>query len=118
MPFATKISVLLFLVLLAGLIGCGRAPDEAGTPATMPTSAGTSDKQEAPIPKNVLPRKIIYTGNATLITENLDRVVTRLVMKIRELGGYIGSEERKGAVGSARGASWTIRIPSDNFDKF
>ena len=65
-----------------------------------------------------MPRKIIYTGDVHLACENLDTAAKKLESRIKSFGGYVSSGNRSGNRGSIREATWTIRLPADQFDSF
>jgi len=120
------------LPLLCLLVGCSAQPTASkleSAPASAPVqvaqaeapTAGeavakaVSDAAPAPLTQ---PRKIIYTGEVTLVCEDLDKTAEQLEAKIAEFGGYLGNVSRSGVRGSAREGSWTARIPSAKFDTF
>lgn len=73
---------------------------------------------DAASPKIALPRKIIYTGEVTLVCENLDRAAGALEGKIKEFGGYVSNAQRTGVRGQRREGFWTVRLPAGQFDAF
>lgn len=111
---------MLLAILLAGC--SGGAADQASAASTAsskesvaPSVAAAGESTQPP--KN-LPRKIIYSGEITLATEDIDGATKRLEAKTKELNGYIGAANVSGSKGSLREASYTIRIPSPKFDAF
>jgi len=107
------------LLLVAVSVGCATASDESGAPA-LSVAAVPADKgaQELAVPKNVLPRKVIYKAQATLLSENFSHTTEALESEVKTMGGYVASAEQKGSVGSSREGTWSLRIPSDRFDQF
>jgi hypothetical protein len=86
--------------------GAANAPAEAEPPA------------QAPAAKKVEPRKIIYTGRVEMIVDDFDKTEARLQMLLGEQKGYISSAEVNGQPGEPRSGTWTLRIPSENFEEF
>ncbi|WP_395144060.1 DUF4349 domain-containing protein [Armatimonas sp.] len=121
------------LVGLALLTGCQGQPG-----SSMPMSAGKSVSLDAPAstasgmvageakteaevsaPKApALPRKIIFTGEVTLVCEDLDKASDALEARAKEFGGYISNANRTGVRGETREGSWTVRLPAEKFDAF
>lgn len=66
-----------------------------------------------------VPRKIIYTGSIDLLVDDIDQAdkeIRELISK--EKGAYISKTEIRGAPGSRRNGSLTVRVPVDQFDSF
>ena len=130
---------LLILILLIPVLGCAqsersaqdrmtssKAPSQAmgSAPVSAESAAGGSvpgsaaATSDAAPPKAVLPRKIIYTGEVALVTDNIDKAAAALEARVKEFGGYIGNASRSGVRGEAREASWTVRVSAEKFDAF
>lgn len=80
-------------------------------------TADAAEKQE------VNPDKIIYSADATVETTDFDRSIAELNDMIKQYGGWIESSSINGSNyynksrgnSSTRSASYTVRIPSENF---
>jgi hypothetical protein len=64
------------------------------------------------------PRKIIYTGRVELIVDDFDKAESGLQTLLGEQQGYISSAEVTGQPGEPRFGTWTLRIPTENFEGF
>jgi hypothetical protein len=119
--------VLLAIFFLA-LQGCsgGRqqssaaASEQSFSPASAPITGDVSYAKNESSEKAAvtIPKKIIYTGNVSLVAENLDKAGDALEQRVKQFGGYIGDASKTGTRDQVRTASWTIRIPSTSFDSF
>lgn len=119
-----KLSVLL-LVLLISLTFVGCAADEAakgnGTSNTLTDEIVKEDAEDSSsdLPED---RKLITTVNMSVETEDLDKVLTQIKNRTKELGGYIESSNVQN--GSAydneryRSAVMTVRIPQKSLNSF
>lgn len=109
----------LFLILT--LAGCSGQAYERTASSPAPTAAGEM-AQDAGLgveqEKNPMPRKIIYTGNASLITDNLEKATKKLEDEIKAAGAYISDANVSGTKGTGRNATYTIRVASSKFDSF
>jgi len=109
------------------------APAEAPMPATA-ESAAYNDVYEAGLGARGgelsaaanMSEKIIYNADIRLETTEFDETLEKLGDMIAQAGGYIESSSVSGSnyanisrgTAGARGASYTIRIPSDRFNAF
>lgn len=119
-----KLSVLL-LVLLISLTFVGCAADEAakgnGTSNTLTDEIVKEDAEDSSsdLPED---RKLITTVNMSVETEDLDKVLTQIKNRTKELDGYIESSNVQN--GSAydneryRSAVMTVRIPQKSLNSF
>lgn len=121
-----------FAIALIPLAGCASQDMSSASKAQRPSEslqvaqadssleakAETALASDAAPPKAVQPRKIIYTGEVALVTDDLDKVAAALDAKIKEFGGYISNASRSGTRGEAREASWTVRVAAEKFDSF
>lgn len=119
-----KLSVLL-LVLLISLTFVGCAADEAakgnGNSNTLTDEIVKEDAEDSSsdLPED---RKLITTVNMSVETEDLDKVLTQIKNRTKELGGYIESSNVQN--GSAydneryRSAVMTVRIPQKSLNSF
>lgn len=112
------------------LAGCGAQGDGsmAQRSATAPMAemakpeaaggAAMASDAPAPAPQKAMPRKIVYTAEMNLVTDDLDKAGAALEAKVKVAGGYVGNASRSGVRGEARTATWTIRVPADRYDSF
>jgi len=63
-------------------------------------------------------RKIIYTGQIDLVTENLGVFETKLRQLIVLRKAYIADSDRSGSAGASLHGMWKIRVPVDGYDEF
>lgn len=121
-----------FAIALIPLVGCASQPMTSQS-RVAPQTAGVQVAQADPLmeakaqsplasdaapPKAVQTRKIIYTGEVALVTDDLDKAAVELDAKIKVFSGYISNASRSGTRGEAREASWTVRVPAEKFDSF
>ena len=120
----------LALALMVFAVGCGgagaprayRESDKAapgGDPAAPPAAGEARAKPEANDPGQGQPldRRIIYNGFFDLVVESIekaDRELRQLVAQ--QKGAYVAKAEIRGAPGSPRQGSWTLRVPAGQFD--
>jgi hypothetical protein len=91
--------------VLACALGAGCA--EAATDRKNDTAAGQPVAAEArdgapgerKPDRAAPPRKIIYTGNVSLVVEDFDRAEARLLACVKEHGGYVARSEVVGEPG-------------------
>lgn len=76
------------------------------------------ETEVAPAKAPAMPRKIIFTGEVTLICEDLDKASAGLEGRAKEFGGYVSNANQTGARGETREGSWTVRIAAEKFDAF
>jgi hypothetical protein len=97
----------------------GGADAGRAAPASMQVaeqqSNGVRGKATAP---PGMPRKIIYTANVSLTTEDLAALERTLVKTARDVGGFVASSNVAGASGAPRQGTWTFRVPSARFAEF
>ncbi|MBB6051697.1 DUF4349 domain-containing protein [Armatimonas rosea] len=94
-----------------------QAPASAMAPMGGEASIAKADAE--PVAKApAMPRKIIFTGEVTLICEDLDKAAAGLEARAKEFGGYISNASQTGARGETREGSWTVRIAAEKFDAF
>lgn len=80
------------------------APASAMAPMGGEATAPSPDA--APVAKApAMPRKIIFTGEVTLICEDLDKAAAGLETRAKEFGGYISNANQTGARGETREGS-------------
>jgi len=118
-----------FLVVGLGIIGCGGGAskpqaESASRLAYAPVSQSTPKDvagrtaTEAPQPgADVIERKIIYSGQLTVVVKDLDAAVGQVEQLLDEYKAYIAKSEILGNAGSRRQATFTIRVPAESFRK-
>lgn len=123
------LALLLGVLLLLGLTGCGK---EVMNDAVLPQStvAGSSDyltkedvsadaESTSNLPEN---RKLIQTVNMDVETEDLDAILQQINSRISLLGGYTESSNiQNGSAYSGRryrNANITVRIPAKELNAF
>lgn len=115
---------MLCMVMILGLVGCGKAMDNvtgnAGPGEYISKEEVSTDTQSASgLPEN---RKLIQTVNMDVETEDLDTVLQQIDSRIAELNGYIESSNvQNGSAYSSkryRKATITVRIPAKDLDAF
>jgi hypothetical protein len=79
-------------------------------PAGGEKPAGKGADVEAPVQ-----RKIIYTGYIDLIVTDFDDAGKKLQKLVQDSNGYIAKSDVGILTGERRRASWTLRIPTANF---
>jgi hypothetical protein len=63
-------------------------------------------------------RKIIYTAQVDLVTDELDKCRGELLKLVKDRDGYIAKDEVHGMPGTPRSGTWTVRVPAARFDDF
>jgi hypothetical protein len=88
-------------------------------PNAPPAKGRDPEKPEQP-PKRDVPvaRKIIFNGNVDLVVPDLDAATFRLQKLVEERKGFVGHSDVHGTKGERRTATWTVRIPVDEFEPF
>ncbi len=121
----------MYLLLVAGLslfVGCSRME---GPPAAdgirqervarekqKGADAVLAGQAAAPPANQPAPRKIIYTGVVDLIVDDFDKAEQQLRQRVDEDGGYLANSEIHNQPGTPRSGTWTVRVPTKNFDAF
>ena len=86
-------------------------------------AAGKAEESSSSAVPAISPEKIIYSANAQLETTTFDDTVAAIARMIESYGGFVESSSVNGANyynrargnASLRSASYTIRVPSENF---
>jgi hypothetical protein len=83
-------------------------------------AAPAADGKPAPAPAadKPAPRKIIYTGLVDLIVDDFDKGEQQLRQLVEDNGGYVDNSDIYNQPGAPRSGTWTIRVPTKNFDAF
>lgn len=110
------------LCLLAVMGGCARvetAAEKRARPApavqVAQAAAPNRNADAAPVPSN---RKIIYTADVALVTDDLDGFRTRLTSSLETYQGFVSAQQMTGKTGIQRTGIWTVRIPVGRFSEF
>jgi hypothetical protein len=118
-------SRLFFVAALFLAVGCSRggspnvvihdpANEPAQAQATVPPgNPPPADGQEAP-----LQRKVVQTGYLDIIVPDFDAAHEELKELFALHKAIIVKSEFTGSAGARRGATWTVRVPVDNFQTF
>ncbi len=91
-----------------GSAGDGATTEEAAKAAD-PTAMGQLVSTAGSA--SSIPRRIIYTAEVTLVTDNLTVVEDQLKQLVGGDRGYISSASVTGEAGASRAGRWTLRIP-------
>ena len=132
------VSLLLTLVLALLLVGCGgkaagdsaaqSASNESGGywntaadadysmdyAAEEPGASAYNDSEE----ESVRPAKRIYTGYMEMQTLDFDAASSGIDALVKELGGYFQQSSTSNGNSGYRHASYTVRVPAEQFDTF
>jgi hypothetical protein len=133
------------VLLVLALLGCSsQTPAPSGSmtealrqqPAGAPAAAGDVPQQKMgavaaqaqarkdageapPQPQAKAPaRKIIYTANAEVVTDDFEQAQRDLQQLLTEHGAYVARSEVRGAPGAPRTGNWTVRVPVEQFPAF
>ena len=133
-----KRQLAILFPLLFGLLFTGCGSQSSGTAASGNNTSGNPEAGwnesadasttpmeqtlDAPAPDESMPdalanAKLIYTGDMSLQTQDFETAVKDIETITQSLGGYLQSSSSSGEIGY-RYASYTVRIPSENFDTF
>ena len=130
MKLRKLLAILMSVLILLSLAGCGAAGNKAedsGMAAPGAMGDGYAVKEEntvdaessSALPEN---RKLIQTVHMNVETEDLDAVMGQVDSRIAELGGYVESSNvQNGSAYSGkryRSAYLTVRIPAKDLDAF
>jgi hypothetical protein len=63
-------------------------------------------------------RKIIYTGQVELVTEDLASFEAKLLKLVQANKAYVADSDIYGTAGSRRGGTWKVRVPVENYEAF
>ncbi len=88
-------------------------PDGKGRPAPADPAGGNRPAS----PSRGIARKIIYTADLDLTVENFDGIAERVAEFAGKFDGYIARSKTQGLAGSPRCGQWTLRVPTDNFER-
>jgi hypothetical protein len=81
-----------------------------------PAQAGAGEGQAEV--KEPAPRKIVYTGNVSLVVDNFDDAEAGLRLLVKEHKGYIARSEVEGTQKRRRTGTWTVRVPAASGEEF
>jgi hypothetical protein len=124
-------------VVCCALVGCGETTKKKTTATTTDKSAGTSyaaamkaqtgqagseaiaaSATSAEQGTTSEDRKIIYTAEVHLVTEDFERTEAGVPKLIKQHGGYISEGGVQRTYGDGRTGRWVARVPVDRFDAF
>ena len=134
-------TLLLTLVLVLLLAGCGgKAASNNATQAAVSESGGywnTTDSasddysmaydaaepgameaENGGAAQTDKPAKRIYTGYMEMQTQDFDTAASGIDALVEELGGYFQQSSTSNGSGGYRHASYTVRVPAEQFDTF
>lgn len=86
------------------------AVEPAAKRDAQPAGAVKADAPEPPIA-----RKIIYTAHIEVVVKDLDITMKDVEQLIATHKGYIAKSETLGSAGSKRTATWTLKVPVEQF---
>lgn len=125
--------VLVLLMLTAAITGCGGSSNAANenamyeseaaggtrSPSLESDMSGLAEDTLASIQSTDLPAdaKLIYTGDLTIQTTDLDAAAQGLIELVNRYGGYIESQEIY-RQSSYKSAGYTVRVPGEQFAAF
>ena len=126
------LAMLTALLLLLGLMsGCGGSDTSAATASDMVATEETADNgsyggnMTAQMPESpaedgsgedrLRNAKMIYTADLSVETTAFDDAAASLRQMVEDLGGYFESASVYNHGGNYRSASYTIRVPAENF---
>lgn len=126
------LAMLAALLLLLGLMsGCGGSDTSAATASDMAATEETADNgsyggnMTAQMPESpaedgsgedrLRNAKMIYTADLSVETTAFDDAAASLRQMVEDLGGYFESASVYNHGGNYRSASYTIRVPAENF---
>ena len=132
--------------LLLGLIACGQSEDaqmdvyatedgyapadEAKGVESVPDTEAAlqtydvidkstrAEKPESDTSRAIDQRKIIYNADIDLVVDDFKDVPGSVQVLANKHGGFIANSSIRGSEGEPRTGTWTLRIPSANYDAF
>jgi hypothetical protein len=97
----------------------GGSMAEAAPVAGKSEGAAAPGQPEGPLKTpGALSRKIIYTGDVTLVAENLSAAREAITRRVAARGGYVAEVEIGGTPGAPREGHWKVRVPSGAYEAF
>ena len=121
---AAAMTTLLLALIMAACEGAGGqqavnparggAADGGGGAAPGRDGAGAPGDDGAPDPAALSQRRVIKTGELTIEVDDVDAALRNVRQLADELGGHVGASE---AGDGETGATLTLRIPSESFDR-
>lgn len=63
-------------------------------------------------------RRIIYTAELEIVVPSFDGVPAKMKSLVNSCGGYVSSANLDRLQGERRHASWVVRVPVENYDRF
>src|ERR1041385_7080736 len=126
-----RVIVVVACSMLALGVGCGGgSPSESNSGTDhSPVAPGVAQakkpereaqpagaKAEA-APEQPISRKIIYSAHVEVVVKELDDTIKAVERIIESHKGYVASSETLGSAGSKRSATWTLKVPVEQFRK-
>lgn len=116
---------LLIIVAVLATLGCAgsstnkefSAVGQMAPEAKLGVVGGGQDKGADAAAKPVS-RKIIYTANVELVVVEFEAAQKALGELVEKHKGYVAKSEVRGAPGSRRTGTWTLRVPEADFTAF
>lgn len=103
----------------ADLAGFANEPNDPEAQSSNGLSSVSIEKQnELGHSSSVSDRKIIYTANLSFTVDSMDPVTASIERLCAQFDGFIANASVSGASHDQRQASWTLRIPSQNYRAF
>lgn len=96
-----------------GLDYDGGASDKVSTTRTSASPTGEID-----LPDATANRKIIYNARVDLVVDDFERVPDDVAKLAKKYNGFIARSSIQGSDGEPRVGTWTLRIPSSQYDAF
>ena len=116
--------VALICVPVLGAEGCGG--QQAGESGTADKRAAAPQLPNAPQPgggkadgvkEEAITRRIIYTAVVDIVVKDVEQTQAEVTRIIDGVKGYIAKSDISGQVGSRRTATWTLKVPVDEFPR-
>ncbi len=117
------------LVVLVGIIGCGRAQEKAmvshaperaasdTAPAAERASQGDAGSDAVPdVSAAQMSRKIIRTGNSDLEVDDIEKTSSRIRELAQNSGGYVSDSNVREDEEGLRYGSITLKVPAEKFE--
>ncbi|MFN3166583.1 MAG: DUF4349 domain-containing protein [Phycisphaeraceae bacterium] len=89
----------------------------AAGPYARADKAGEADTQSNQT-RAVDQRKIIYNADVDLVVDDFKGVPGKVQTLVKKHGGFVAGSSVRGSEGEPRTGTWTLRIPSANYDAF
>jgi hypothetical protein len=113
----------LLILSLGAAAGCKKGAANNAGPleqvAQAPAGRGQAKDEDGKAPgKDLVARKIIYTGSVRLIVEDFGKAAQELERLLEAHKGHIVHAHRTDSPGSPRSGEWKVRVPAGQFKAF